>query len=156
MTRAVVFIDTSVLVEVLGVPGKSQRSAQIRQELSDRHAAGEQLVLPAAAIVETGNHIAQLPNGDDRRRYASSLARILEQAVAKEAPWVLHGASWDEPLVRAICDGPGGCPALGDMASQRIGAGDVSILAEADAYRSRVTHVRVTVWTLEAALASYA
>ena len=42
------------------------------------------------------------------------------------------------------------------MASQGIGAGDVSILAEAEACAARVPHVDVRVWTLELALSAYA
>ncbi|MEJ7797789.1 MAG: hypothetical protein WKF42_04750 [Solirubrobacteraceae bacterium] len=42
------------------------------------------------------------------------------------------------------------------MAAQGIGAGDVSILAEAEAYAARVTHVEVRIWTLERLLTAYA
>ena len=52
--------------------------------------------------------------------------------------------------------GTRGCPPLPDLAVQGIGAGDVSILAEAEAYAQRVQHVDVRVWTREHALAAYA
>jgi hypothetical protein len=42
------------------------------------------------------------------------------------------------------------------MAARGIGTGDVSILAEAEAYSARVTHVDVRIWTLERLLAAYA
>jgi hypothetical protein len=42
------------------------------------------------------------------------------------------------------------------MAVQRIGVGDVSILAEAEAYERRVANVVVAIWTLDAGLKAYA
>ena len=156
MSRIVVFLDTSVLVEVLGVPGKSQCPAEIQSQLRSRTEAGESMILPTATIIETGNHIAQLGNGDQRRRFAEAFARLLEGTVAGAAPWVLNGARWDSSLLSAICRGARGCPPLADMATRGVGAGDVSILAEAEAYAARVTHVDVRIWTLERLLAAYA
>ena len=156
MNRTVVFLDTSVLVEVLGVPGKSQRPDEIRLELRERTAAGESLILPTASIIETGNHIAQLGNGTERRTLAERFVRVLHSTIGEAAPWVLNGARWDADLLTAICGGARGCPPLPEMASQRVGAGDISILAEAEAYAARVTHVEVRIWTLERLLAAYA
>lgn len=119
-------------------------------------AAGESLLVPTAAIVETGNHIAQLPAGHDRRRCAERLTEVLRATTVDDPPWVLNGASWDAPLVVAICEGARGCLPLPDMALQQVGAGDVSILAEADAYERRVAGVTVCIWTLDAGLAAYA
>ncbi|HWK25278.1 MAG TPA: hypothetical protein VNS09_01870 [Solirubrobacter sp.] len=154
--RTVTFIDTSVLVEILGVPGKSQQSAAVRSELAARVAAGESMVLPTAAIIETGNHIAQLADGGARRKLAGGFVKLLHATALGEAPWVLHGARWDADLLRGVCDGVRGGPGLVEMAQQGIGAGDVSILAEASAYAERVAHVDVHIWTLEALLAAYA
>jgi hypothetical protein len=155
MKRKVVFVDTSVLVEVLRIPGKSQRPEAVQKELRERTAAGESIVLPTAAIIETGNHIAQLENGTERRTHAEGFAKVLESTIAQEPPWVFNGAPWDKNLLTFLCHGPGGCAPLADMASQGIGVGDVSILAEAAAYRARVAHVDVQVWTLERGLAAY-
>lgn len=154
--RTVTFIDTSVLVEVLGVPGKSQDSDGVRTQLRERVQAGESLVLPAACIIETGNHIAQLPSGDARRMYAQHFAKLLQSTAAETAPWVVNGARWDGELLSAMCAGTRGCPPMPEMAMQGVGAGDISILAEADAYAQRVRHVKVTIWTREAALSAYA
>lgn len=154
--RVATFIDTSVLLEILCVPHKSQRPQAIRDELKQRTDAGQDLLLPTAAIVETGNHIAQVANGQQRRVCAESLARVLMATTKPNPPWVLNGGHWDAALIRAICGGVRGCGALQDMAMRGIGAGDVSILAEADAYADRVAGVDVRVWTLDAGLAAYA
>lgn len=68
----------------------------------------------------------------------------------------LNGASWNGALIDAVCDGTDARPNLVEMATRKIGAGDVSILAEADAYERRVAHVEVKIWTLDAGLAAYA
>lgn len=138
MSRTVVFLDTSVLVEILGVPGKSQQAEAVRSELRDRTVRGESMILPTAAIIETGKHIAQLPSGADRRRLAEHFVALLEATTQGHAPWTLNGARWDADLIASVCGGVRGCPPLPEMASQGIGAGDVSILAEADAYARRL------------------
>lgn len=155
MSRVVTFMDTSVVVEVLGIPGKSQQPDVIRDELRHRTAAGESLVLPTAAIIETGNHIAQLP-GPHRRRYAELFSTLLCATAEGRAPWVVNGARWDESLITKLHAGARGCPSFPDMATQGVGLGDVSILAEAESYATRVRHVNVRIWTLERALAAFA
>ena len=156
MSAAVTFIDTSVLLEVLKVPGKSQQPDVIAAELLARVQAKESMVLPTAAIIETGNHIAQLPDGGARRRLAAGLSSFLRAAIGRDHPWTLNGARWDDALLGAICDGARGCLALPEMACQGVGVGDVSILAEAEAYERRVANVNVTIWTLDDGLRSYA
>lgn len=154
--RRAVFLDSSILLELLEVPGKSQRKAVIADELKDRVDAGETLLLPTAAIIETGNHIAQLPDGAARRRCAEGLHKLLGATSENAAPWVLNGASWNAALIRSICDGTDARPDLVEMATRGIGAGDVSILAEAEAYELRVARVEVRIWTLDAGLIAYA
>lgn len=154
MSRLVTFVDTSILLEVLAVPGKSQQPENVRTELRERTETGETLILPTAAIIETGNHIAQL-DGRARRDRAAALTRVLRATYEGTAPWTLNGAVWDASLLRAICDGARGCLPLAEMAAQGVGAGDVSILAEAEAYEHRVARVAVGIWTLDAGLAAY-
>jgi hypothetical protein len=154
VSRKVTFIDTTVLVEVLKVPGKNQRHAEITAELRKR-VTSESMILPTAAIIETGNHIAQVDDGGLRRTLAAGLARLLQATTTESAPWTLNGARWDADLLAAICGGARGCPPLPDMAAQRIGVGDVSILAEAEAYERRVANVSVSIWTLDAGLSAY-
>jgi len=155
LSRRVTFIDTSVLLEILRVPGKSQRADEITVELRRRVAARESMILPTAAIIETGNHIAQVADGGTRRTLAAHLVGFLEATMATSAPWTLNGARWNADLLSAICNGARGCPPLPDMAVQGVGVGDVSILAEAEAYERRVANVDVSVWTLDAGLMAY-
>lgn len=154
--RRVEFVDTSILLNVLDVPGKNQNRAQVLKDLASRTMSGVQFVLPATTIIETGNHVSQLPRGDDRRRCGAALVLVLRQIIDGEAPWVLHEAAWDGDLLTTLCDGP---PRHGDLVdlltAQAMGTGDMAILAERNRYAARVSHVEVGVWTLDQRFAAY-
>ncbi len=60
---AIVIVDTSVLLNILNVPGRNERRVEVLAELGGLIETGDHLFIPMAAIVEVGNHIAQLGNG---------------------------------------------------------------------------------------------
>lgn len=94
------FVDTSVLLEVLRVPGKSQQPDAVRTELRERVGTGESLLLPTAAIVETGNHIAQIADGNLRRKYAESFVTILRSSTRGSRTWP---AAWAPGRTMSLC-----------------------------------------------------
>jgi hypothetical protein len=65
---AIVIVDTSVLLNILDVPGRNESRAEVLAELGKLIEASNHLFVPMAAIVEVGNHIAQLGNGALRRK----------------------------------------------------------------------------------------
>ena len=103
--RIVEFVDTSILVELIDVPGKAQQVDEIRAQLLDRVGRRVDLVLPTAAVIETGNHIHHVGDGRARRRCATTFAGMLDLSARGEAPWVLHDATWDAELLDAIRTG---------------------------------------------------
>lgn len=153
MTR-VTFIDTSVLCEILDVPGKNQRRAVVLAEFVSRDESGEKFVIPITAVIETGNHIAQAEG--DRRRAAERFVALIRKASESAAPFVVNTAQWDGEFLRELCDGNATRPAFVDLAgSRQLGAGDVAILVELDRFRSSGSFEAVDVWTLDEKLASY-
>lgn len=54
---AVVIVDSSVLLNILNVPGRNQHWEEVLDRLGERIEAGDHLFIPMAAIVEVGNHI---------------------------------------------------------------------------------------------------
>lgn len=55
------FVDTSILCNPLEVPGKCQDRKRVIDELKrKRDRRDTDLLLPVTAIIETGNHIAQV------------------------------------------------------------------------------------------------
>ena len=68
----IVVMDTCILLELLDVPKHNERHSDITEEFQRLEDIGADLILPMAAIIEAGNHIADLPNGHDRRVAAMS------------------------------------------------------------------------------------
>lgn len=139
-------LDTSVLCEVLEVPGKSQQGATIRLELAEKHQSNENLLLPLAAIFETGNHIG--PCNGDRFRLATTFAHMVRDALDGKAPFVVTPIPgppiWDALLV--------GFP---QWAATGSGLGDLSIV---EVYREQVRLYptrKVYIWSLDRHLGSY-
>lgn len=155
--RAVTFLDTSVLCELVEVPGKSQHRDEVRAEFGRRVSDGEQFVVPITAVIETGNHIAQASG--DRRSAAERLVGLLRAASAGEPPFALNEVRWDGGFTAELCDGDSTKQTLVDLAGNGLmGAGDVAILVERDRYIAATSMRRtdVRVWTLEQVLGAYA
>lgn len=156
------FVDTSVLLELLKVPGKSQQPDATRAELARLESDGYVLVLPITTVLETGNHIGQVSDGDARRRCAEQYVELLRATAEQRLPWVLHAVVWDERMLTKLCDGvslPGVGADTGSFVEVAgagvLGAGDLAILAECELYSDRTSGVEVTVWTYDEQLAAY-
>lgn len=152
----IVFIDTSVILNLCDVPGKNSDRATVSDEfLALAEERGSVLILPVAALVEAGNHIEHISNGHHRRECASILDGLIRSSVDGTPPWVVSDAQWGADFLKLIVDGvPPAVPGMVDAAirGQGIGLGDLSIVIEAGLYRGRVdvpTGVPVRVWTLD-------
>ena len=153
----VTFLDTSVLCELVGVPGKSQRGDQVRAEYARRVVAGERFVVPITAVIETGNHIAQASG--DRRSAAQRLVGLLTAAAAGEPPFALNEVLWDRTFTHELCQGNATEQSFVDLAGNGLmGGGEVAVLVERDRYveRTSLRRADVGIWTLEQVLGAYA
>jgi len=158
MPELVEFVDTSVLLVYLDVPHMNAGRQAIVSEMKRKQKLGVLFILPVAAVVEAGNHIAQVANGDARRRCARALEAVLRLSVQQTTPWTVHAAAWDEAFLTSLCDGVAGrMPSmLETMTTGQLGTGDLSILAERERYRQRVAVYEVGIWTLDERLKSWA
>ena len=153
--RLVEFMDTSILLSLLNVPGKATDHGGVVKELQQKATAGVTLILPTAAIIETGNHVCGLKEGRERRTSAQNFDRLLRLSIEMETPWALHRATWDETLLSYMLAGVDtGMTLLQHAEGRRLGAGDLSILAERKLYQQNVSSkvVRVEIWTIDEAL----
>lgn len=137
MRKKVLVIDTSYLCYWLGVPGKETCGRQedfwdgprvdklINKETRD----GAILILPLAAVIETGNHITQAPSS--RYELAKKLSNIIIKAADEESPWgafTTQGELWEnEGLKRLANEWP-------ELAAQKITIGDATIKSVAEFY----------------------
>ena len=131
---AIVLIDTSVLLNVLGVPSKSGARAAVMAQLREHILANDQLLLPMATILETGNHIGQIKqNGAERRRCAMELVKVVGDAVTNHVPWYSY-------RYRIRISSRLGSTVSPPEATGGVGLGDVSII---DAWHRAVSASRV-------------
>lgn len=152
----VVFVDTSVLLNIVQVPGKDQDYEQVVEELRDRVERGEELVLPVTAVVECGNHVAQIKGAhDDRFAAAGRFVNVLRAVRDGEAPWTFNQTEWDGEYWSALIGGAGTGEPLEELLNRGIGTGDVAILAERETYRRRTGLQDVRIWTLDVGLSAY-
>ena len=107
----VLIIDTSILCVYLEIPGKdtcgSDKNQWNKQRVDDLLKKEEQnfttLVLPLAAIIETGNHIAQAKG--KRYEIAQALAEIILKAADKKTPWAAfteQSVLWDAQALKNL------------------------------------------------------
>jgi len=95
--RAVAILDTSILLELLRVPGRHSGNLQLDREIQrKRRQLEESLLLPVTAIIETGNHIGRLQDQRQRREHASRFVQLVDLALKGQAPLSAVGASLEE------------------------------------------------------------
>lgn len=153
--RRVSFVDTSVLCNLLPVPGFDDDRDQAVEQMRARECSGETLILPVTTVIETGNFIAQIPDGRVRRTTAQTFSKMLRMVIDNRAPWQLHRFTWDDAFLRELIVGAGTGIDLVDQAVRRFGCGDLCILAERQMYAARATLASVEIWTMDAVLAAH-
>lgn len=154
--REVEFVDTSVLLNILDVPGKNQDRERVVEELREKTARGAQLIIPVSAVIETGNHITNLPDGHSRRVCAERFEKLLGAVARDDFPWALHQLDWGDRFLEKLCLGVAGTGSFVNCATQGLGCGDLAILVERELFLERSAITRARVWTLDEQLAAYA
>jgi hypothetical protein len=145
---AVVIIDTSIFLNVLDVPSFNQDRRAVFQDFQNYIQDGANILLPMAAIFETGNHIAQLSNGGNRRRFAAKFADQVKKALSGDAPWHPTQTPTTEMIDMWIDEFP-------DSAMRGASMSDLSIVKEWQAAVIRHSHLRTLIWSLDDDLAGY-
>lgn len=142
----IVLLDTSVLLNVLNVPGFNESREAVIAELERLIEGAAHLFIPMAAVFETGNHIAQLSDGRVRRYCARQFVSAIQAAIDDRAPWKPMRMP-DVALVRSwLNDFP-------EAAMRGHGMGDLSIRKEWQVQCEQFSMSRVRVWSLDQDLA---
>lgn len=148
----VCLIDTSVFVELLDVPGMAAQREALIAELRRKVEAKEQLVLPVTTILETGNHIGQHGDGNQRRTVAKNFIGQVQAAMEGRAPF-RPIAYLDEERLAHLLHGFPDWAQRTDPRGKGSGFGDWSIADEWRRLREELPHRRIYVWTLDSQLA---
>jgi predicted nucleic acid-binding protein len=145
---SIVLVDTSVFLNVLDAPGRNQDRPAVKDELRRLIEERATLLLPFVAIVETGNHIARLSNGGNRRRFARRFANEVRTAIEGKAPWV--------PTPTPTLSDIGTClDRFPEAAKQGVEFADLSIIQEWERQRARFPFRRNRIWSLDGALVAH-
>jgi hypothetical protein len=145
---SICIIDTSILVEILNVPGKAGQHSEVISELKTKIEAKESLFLPMATIFETGNHIAQNGNGAERRKCAEQFVIQVQKALNGDSPFKAIDFPERGRMLQWLKDFP-------DSAMRKSGLGDLSIIC--DFYKICLQNQgrRVYIWSLDGHLRGF-
>jgi len=144
----VCIVDTTILCNVLRVPGRDQNYQKALAELEEFISRGHQLLLPVTAFLEAGNHIAQASDGRLRRAAAERFVSQVMKAIEGYAPWTPTPAL---DLVRVLQY----LDRFPEYATRGIGFGDMAIIHEFDRQCTLNPHRRVFVWSYDDHLRAY-
>lgn len=155
MTVAV-FVDTSILLNLLDVPKRNDEREAVGAEFVVWQEQQATFVLPVTTVIETGNAVAKVEGGS-RWAFIEKFVEILRLAVTGTTPWAASGAVWDAGFIQKLIDGHDHVPALPALMKSELGVGDSGILAEIEQYRTRIPSATpVRLWTLDTQLGAYA
>jgi hypothetical protein len=153
----IVLLDTSVYLNVLDVPGFNQDREKILEAFQVSIRNGDHFLLPLAAVWETGNHIADLDNGQLRRNYANILVADVRNAFSGAVPYrATHFPDREEFLIW-LGDFPEVAMRNKSAEKQREGVSlaDLSIIKEWGRNCERHSMSRVRIWSLDSDLEAY-
>ncbi len=145
---AVAIVDTSIFCNILNIPQRNGERSQIMKELEQFLEEETTLLLPMAVVYETGNHIAQLSDGGNRRWFAEFFVEQVKKAMTGEAPWQVMQL----PTTEEVGEWLSGFP---DSAMGGAGMGDLSIIREWEKFKGKIPNRRVFIWSLDSDLQGY-
>lgn len=145
------FIDTSIIMNLLEIPDKCADAEKIRKEFKEAVENGEILILPFSTIIESGNHIAHIPDGRVRRERAIKFKEFLEKTANNEAPWRLYGVKLEKNDLLALAE------KFPEYALQyEMGLGDMSIIHFYEKYKAETPAVgHIMIWSTDRHLQGY-
>ncbi|MBQ3415898.1 MAG: hypothetical protein IJH39_11320 [Clostridia bacterium] len=144
-------IDTSVLLNILDIPNRNANHEEVFKEFKElAESKNETLILPLASIIETGNHIAHISDGNIRREKAKLFSIYLKKTANGEAPWEYFGKELDKDDLSIIAD------EFPSNAMMETGIGDMSIIRAYEKYKQLVPSIgRIMIWSLDGHLQGY-
>ena len=84
---ALAIVDTNIVLNLLNVPHHCAERCAVKDEFDRFNTSNYSFLLPIAAIIETGNHIADIPDGRQRRKYAEIFVGQVREVFDGAAPW---------------------------------------------------------------------
>lgn len=145
------FIDTSIVMNLLKIPQRCQDFEMVKAEFDEAIQNNETLILPMATIIESGNHISHISDGNMRRKKALKFQEFLRKTANEEAPWELYGVELTREDLLVIAD------QFPDYAQKmEMGIGDMSIIRFYEKYKKEIPAVgKIMIWSTDKHLKAY-
>lgn len=122
------FIDTSILTNILDIPFRNQEREIVLKEYQGLKEENNTFILPLATIIETGNHIAHIKDGNMRRSKGIEFAKMLRKIANDESPWKFFEDEVTREEIAIIAD------RLPESIMYGSGVGHLSIIAAYEKY----------------------
>lgn len=153
----ILLLDTSVFLNVLDVPGFNQSRGEVLDVFRRRVEQGDYFLLPLATIWETGNHLAHLADGRQRRSFATRMVKEVTAAFEGRAPYRTTHFPDNHEFLAWLRDFPDTVQRSKSDQKVREGVslGDLSIIKEWERTRALHPLSRVVIWSLDADLMAY-
>ncbi len=146
-----VIIDTTILLLILKVPmsGTDQEFSEAFNKFNVlTEDIQSSIYLPMATIIETGNHIGQIADGNRKYNCTKVFEKLLNRALEANDPFTLVNCI-DENSLKA-CIKSFSDPKKGD-----ITFGDISIIQDWEKLRAENPRKRVYIWSKDNHLIAY-
>lgn len=142
-------IDTTIFCNIMRIPGMCPQHQEAMAELQLLIAQrGTTLLLPVTTIYETGNHIAQNGDGNQRRQVAQRFVAQVQAAFDGSAPWTPTPLQGPDEMSAWLILFP-------DFAMQGIGLGDLAIIKTFEQVCQQNPASRVRIWSYDVDLGGY-
>lgn len=143
MAKPVIWIiDTSVLLNILQHPERSQDYTAVYNQFEKRLQRGDRFAIPLTTIIETGNWAAKMPGGQ-RTAWSEKFTTFVRRSLQGENPFVIMEFPERENLPDYLDELP--------KYVEHMGLGDLLIrlqweqLCASDAFRG----YQINVWSLD-------
>ena len=142
--NTLVLVDTSIIMNLLKIPNFEQEEDRIKieSEFDSFNNKDTSTFLPIASIIESGNNIAKIPDGNVRRHRAKLFADMVNDAMNNKMPWKLVVAKLPDDITRWFERFP-------NEVLTGKGIGDLSILIEWEDLCKRYPDSRVKIWSVD-------
>lgn len=145
------FIDTSIVMNLLKIPQRCQDFEMVKKEFDKAIKQNDTMILPMPTIIESGNHISHISDGNLRRDKALKFKEFLQKTANEEAPWQLYGVNFTREDLLAIAED------FPDYAQKfEMGIGDMSIIRFYEKYKNEIPAIgRIMIWSTDKHLKCY-
>lgn len=155
-------LDTSILLNILNVPGKNQDKDKVMADFQTYFEAKCSFIIPFVVAVEVGNHISRNGDGRVRRERASRFVSMMQSTFNNETPFTISNfdlkIEWQNWISEFI--DKAGQNKTAAKPNEGMSLTDLSIIKEYDALQAknranRNKHVKVFIWSLDSDLEFY-